>query len=240
MGSFLTGARDGPNMPAMTHTQRWLCAIVLAALLTSPSLAGAQNSAPSKEPPAASPGSNPGSNAGAGASAQRRPPAKPELSPAEQLKTLYGALAKAPDAASAEKIVQAVEQLWSVSGSPTADLILARAIRAAEAKKPDLAMQFLDRLTELNPEWPEAFNRRAFLYVMKQDYARALGDLRRVLALDPGNFRALEGLTQILRAMGQDKAALDAVRELIKVHPHSPGAADMLKDLERAVDGQGI
>ncbi len=227
-------------MGAMTHTPRWLGALAAAAILAGPSLAAAQSPAPSAEPPGAAPGASPGSNAGAGASAQRRALVKPELAPAEQLKTLYGALAKAPSVESAEEIVRQIEQLWVRSGSPTADLILLRAIRAAEAKNPDLAMQFLDRLTDLNPEWPEGFNRRAFLYVMKQDYARALGDLRRVLALDPGNFRALEGLTQILRAMGQNKAALDAARELIKAHPHSPGAADMLKELEREVDGQGI
>lgn len=169
-----------------------------------------------------------------------RPAPQEKPSPAARLKTLYGDLAKAPDAATAEKIVQEIEQLWGNSGSPTADLILRRAIAAAEAKRPELALQFLDQLVELNPEWAEGFSRRAFVHFIKLDYARALGDLRRVLALDPGHFRALEGLVQILRTMGQSKAALEAARELVKAHPYSPGAQETLKDLEREVDGQGI
>ena len=103
-----------------------------------------------------------------------------------------------------------------------------------------MALQFLDSLTELNPDWPEGFSRRAFVHFVRIADARALGDLRRVLALDPGHFRALEGLVQILRTMGQSKAALDAARELVKVHPFSPGAQETLKELQREVDGQGI
>jgi tetratricopeptide (TPR) repeat protein len=119
-------------------------------------------------------------------------------------------------------------------------LLLNRALVAANEKNFDLSLQFLDTVTELYPDWSEGFNRRAYLYVVKLDYGRALGDLRRVLALDPNNFRALEGLVQVLRTMGQDKAALDVVRTLVKAHPFSPGAQETLKQLEEAVDGRGI
>ena len=179
----------------------------------------------------------PAAPAGAGAA----PPAKPEApSRTELLKKLYADLATAKDAAEAEPIVGAIQEIWVQSDSPTASLLLNRALAAAQEKNYEQALQFLDYLTGLYPDWAEGFNRRAYLYVVRLDYARALGDLRRVLALDPGNFRALEGLVQVLRTMGQDKAALEVVRELIKVHPHSPGAQEALKELERAVDGQGI
>jgi tetratricopeptide (TPR) repeat protein len=159
---------------------------------------------------------------------------------AEVLARLYSELAKAPDAATADPIVHTIEQLWSQADSPTAALLLNRALLAASEKNYDLALQFLDSVTDIYPEWTEGFNRRAYLYVVKLDYNRALGDLRRVLALDPGNFRALEGLAQVLRTLGQDKAALDVVRTLVKAHPHSPGAQEMLKELQDAVDGRGI
>ncbi len=164
---------------------------------------------------------------------------KPETR-AELLARLYSELAKAPDAATADPIVHTIEQVWSQADSPTATLLLNRALLAASEKNYDLSLQFLDAVTELYPEWPEGFNRRAYLHVVKLDYNRALGDLRRVLALDPGNFRALEGLAQVLRTLGQDKAALDVVRSLVKAHPHSPGAQEMLKELQDAVDGRGI
>lgn len=164
---------------------------------------------------------------------------KPETK-AEALQRLYGQLAAAPDAVTSQGIVQEIEGVWSQTASPTAMVLLNRALVAANEKNFDLSLQFLDTVTELYPDWSEGFNRRAYLYVVKLDYGRAIGDLRRVLALDPGNFRALEGLVQVLRTMGQDKAALDVVRTLVKAHPFSPGAQETLKQLKEAVDGRGI
>jgi len=219
-------------------TRRPLFASVPAALMTL-LLAGTADAGapPQADPPAPQ-------DPAAGVAPPPRTPAgrevrKPETH-AEALKRLYDALAQAPDAAAAEPIVREIEQIWIRSDSPTASLLLSRALAAAEAKDFDLALQFLDHVTELYPDWPEGFNRRAYVYVVKLEYSRALGDLRRVLALDPGNFRALEGLVQILRTMGQDKAALDVVRTLLKAHPNSPGARETLKELEDTVDGRGI
>ncbi len=164
---------------------------------------------------------------------------KPETR-SDVLKRLYEELAKAPDADAANKIVGEIERVWAQADSATATVLLNRALMAASVKNYDLSLQFLDTVTELYPDWTEGFNRRAYLYVVKLEYGRALGDLRRVLALDPSNFRALEGLVQVLRTMGQEKAALDVVRTLVKAHPHSPGAQETLKELQEAVDGRGI
>jgi tetratricopeptide (TPR) repeat protein len=206
----------------------------VSAVLLAGSQAMAQQSPP---PPGASPPTAP--PAAAGAPPRGREAVKPETKD-DALKRLYGELATAPDATAADKVVRQIEVVWAQSASPTATLLLNRALKAAGEKNYDLSLQFLDTVTELFPDWPEGFNRRAYLYVVKLEYGRALGDLRRVLALDPGNFRALEGLVQVLRTMGQDKAALDVVRTLVKAHPYSPGAQDMLKELEEAVDGRGI
>lgn len=169
----------------------------------------------------------------------QQPPATPEFR-AELLEGLYAELAKAPDAARAETIVASIERLWASSGSPTADLLIQRAIAAFAAGQKGLAQRLLDAVVELQPDNPEGFNRRAYVYYAQQDYSRALGDLRRVLALEPRHFRAMEGLAQILRSMGEKKGALDAYKELLKAHPNSPGAGEVLKELTREVDGQGI
>ncbi|MFM7085124.1 MAG: tetratricopeptide repeat protein [Hyphomicrobium sp.] len=148
------------------------------------------------------------------------------------LRTLYDELAKAPDDTTAERITIAIEKLWIKSGSSTADLILERAILAANARDFENSIFFLNRAIELYPDWPEAYNRRAYLYVLRQDYLLAQADLRRVLSLDAQNFRALEGLVQVLSALGQKKAALETSRELVKIHPFSPGAKETLLKLE--------
>ena len=75
---------------------------------------------------------------------------------------------------------------------------------------------------------------------MQSEVDLALGDLRRTLALDPNHFKALDGLGQILREIGQKKPALKAFKQLLDIHPYWSGAQDAVDELEREVEGQGI
>lgn len=156
------------------------------------------------------------------------------------LTELYARLATAPDEATASQIAAAVEQLWEHSGSATADLLMARATAATEGQRTDLALRLLNAAIELQPDYAEAWNRRAYLFFLEDDYKRALGDIRRVLALEPHHFKALEGLANILQQLGEKKAALEAYDSLLKVHPMAPGVKKARDDLKAEIEGQGI
>jgi Tfp pilus assembly protein PilF len=163
--------------------------------------------------------------------------------PAERekmLSDLYALLATAEDENGAKAVAEAIERVWQHSGSPTIDLLMERAMQAVAEEKLDLAIELLDHVVALAPDFTEGWNRRAYAYFVKNDVDHALGDLRRALALDPNHFKALEGLAQIMREMGEKKAALKAYRQLLSVHPYWPGAQQAIEELERDVDGQGI
>ena len=163
--------------------------------------------------------------------------------PAEREKTLsdlYALLATAEDEDTAKAITDAIERVWLHSGSATIDVLMERSIKAMSQKKVDLALQLLDSVVDLAPDYTEAWNRRAYVHFVRKDTERALGDLRRALALDPNHFKALDGLAQILREIGQKKPALKAFRQLLDVHPYWSGAKEAVEELEREVDGQGI
>jgi len=156
------------------------------------------------------------------------------------LNDLYALLATADDEESAKAVADAIERVWLHSGSATIDLLMERSMKAVTDKKLDLAKKLLDNVVELAPDYTEAWNRRAYVYFVGNDVEHALGDLRRVLALDPNHFKALDGFAQILREIGQKKAALRAFRQLLDVHPYWEGAKQAVDELEREVDGQGI
>jgi len=163
--------------------------------------------------------------------------------PAEREKTLsdlYALLATADGEDSAKAIADAIERIWRYSGSPTIDVLMERASKALAKKNNDLALKLLNFAVELAPDFAEAWNRRAYVYFLKNDFGRAMGDLRRTLALDPNHFKALEGLAQILREAGQKRGALQAFKKLLEVHPYWPGAEQAVRELEREVEGQGI
>jgi tetratricopeptide (TPR) repeat protein len=163
--------------------------------------------------------------------------------PAERDKTLsdlYALLATADEEESAKAIADAIERIWQHSGSPTIDVLMERSAKALAAKDNDLALKLLDFAVELAPDFTEGWNRRAYVHFLKSDFRRALGDLRRTLALDPNHFKALEGLAQILREVGQKRGALQAFKKLLDVHPYWPGAEQAVQELAREVEGQGI
>ena len=171
--------------------------------------------------------------------AMRRPPTDPQKR-AEVLEALYARLAAETRPDMAKSISKAIENVWDSSGSPTHDLLLRRASKAIKEKKYDLAFPLLDAIVELQPDFAEAFSVRAYAFFAKNEPHRALADLRRVLALDPKHYRALEGIGQILRDLGEKKASLEAYRKLIEVYPLFDGAQKAVDQLTIEVEGQGI
>ena len=153
---------------------------------------------------------------------------------------LYAHLATADDEAQAKKTTERIERLWLVSGSDTVNLLMERAAKAITEKKFAKAEKLLDQVVGLAPDYAEGFNRRAYLNFTQNRFEQAVGDLRRVLALEPNHFKALEGLAQIWRETGNKPGALRVMRQLMDVNPFFPGAKGVVDELKREVEGQGI
>ena len=174
--------------------------------------------------------------------APRKRPALPET-PAERdkmLSDLYAHLATAADEESAKEAAEGIERIWRHSGSDTVNLLLERATKAVNDKNNDLALKLLNAVLELAPDFTEGWNRRAYVNFSQQKLTDALGDLRRVLALDPNHFKALDGMGNILRELGEKKGALKAFKQLDDVHPFWPNLKTTIEELTRDVDGRGI
>ncbi len=181
----------------------------------------------------------------------RSPQGEPQGRPTERLPAtaeekskllsdLYAHLATADSPETAKRVQSTIERLWNHSGSDTVGLLMQRASKALATKDFDQALIFMDYVVQLAPDYAEGFNRRAFIHFSRNDMSSALGDLRRALALEPNHFKALDGLAQIWRQMGNPKGALSVAKQLLEIHPHWEGAAKMAEELAREVDGQGI
>jgi tetratricopeptide (TPR) repeat protein len=185
--------------------------------------------------------------AAAPASAQnfeRRSPSSDTLRPARgenySLDTLFAALKIAPDDASAKAIEDRIWALWLVSGSDTCTLLMTRVKEATDDKNYDLAIRLLDAVIALKPDYVEAWNRRATVYYLKQDFGHALADLRQVLAREPRHFGAFSGLGLILQDIGDDKHALQAYRKALEIDPHLENIPEVVKTLSEKVEGRSI
>jgi tetratricopeptide (TPR) repeat protein len=167
-------------------------------------------------------------------------PAEPKAERGRSIDFLFEALKTAPDAETAKLIENRIWALWFTSGSDTADLLMTRVKQAMEANDADLALRLLDAIIALNPEYAEAWNRRATLYFTKKDYAHALADISQVLAREPRHFGALTGLGMILQDMGEDKRALEAFRRALEIDPHLQKVPEFVKALSEKIEGRDI
>jgi tetratricopeptide (TPR) repeat protein len=160
--------------------------------------------------------------------------------PTRNLDFLFEALKIAPDATTAKAIEQRIWALWFVSSSDTANLLMARVRAAVEAKDLDLALKLLDALIKIRPDYVEAWNRRATIYFMKNDYGKSLADIREVIKREPRHFGALSGLGMILQELGDNRHALDVYRRALAVYPRIDRIPDAVKTLQEKVEGRDI
>ncbi len=115
-----------------------------------------------------------------------------------------------------------------------------RSKAAMEAQQPELAIKLLDAIIKLRPDYVEAWNRRATLYYLQNDYARSLADIQQVLAREPRHFAALAGLGMIMQDLGDEKRALEAFRKALAINPHLEKVPELVKQLSEKVEGRDI
>ena len=153
---------------------------------------------------------------------------------------LFGALKAAPDADSAKQVENRIWAQWLASGSDTANLLMTRTRTAIDAKELDVALQLLDSIIKIKPDYVEAWNRRATLNYMRKDYGASMQDIQQVLVREPRHFGALSGLGMILQEFGDEKSALTVFRRALEINPHMEKISDLVKSLSEKVDGRDI
>ncbi len=170
----------------------------------------------------------------------KAPNLPPEALRAKILDELFKRLAASADTDDAQGITSAIERVWMRSGSDTSDLLMARATQAMHKSNPKLAIEILSRITVLHPEWAEAWNKRATLRFINEDYDGSMRDIEQVLKLEPRHYGALVGMGNIFLRTDDKKGALAAYRRALGVHPQMGDLKPIVEKLQLEVEGQDI
>ena len=214
-----------------------LCAAFVAAALSA-ALAGAGAPALAQTAPDTMPG-EPQEGVAAVEDAVKEGSDDGEAAREAHLEKLFEQLAD-PDNENWERTQAQIYAAWNRSGSPSMDLLAERADKAVAEQDYDMALIHLNDLVRLAPGFAEGWNKRATVYFLQDEYGQSLGDIARVLALEPRHFGAYSGLGIILDRLGDKEGALEAYRRAVAIHPHLPGAAEGIRKLTREVEGQRL
>ena len=157
-----------------------------------------------------------------------------------RLDLMFGRLAKAPTERQADRIARNIMARLTRSGSSTADFLMNRAAKAIKDEELGLALDFLNGIIRDEPDFAEAWNRRATVYFMKGDYGRSLADIEQVLRIEPRHWGALSGLAIILSSLERNREALTVMDKVLSIHPYLDEIEKRRDKLRAQVDGSDI
>lgn len=174
-----------------------------------------------------------------GAQEQQKPAVAPapELNSSARIDRLYESLKRQRDAAKARNTANQIRSALADSGSATINLLMTAATDAAEKKQNAAALDFFDRITILQPDFAEAWHRRAVLHMSMNDNRKAMSDINETLTLNPRSFDSLALLATILASSGRDKLAFDAIGRYLEIYPADKEAQKRMQELADKLDG---
>ena len=163
-----------------------------------------------------------------------------EAERAKALDTLFAQLKRTKNNAAAEQLAAQIWRQWGDSGSASINVMMEWAQKAIGSRNFPAALDTLDQIVLLAPEFAEGWNKRATLHFMMESPSKSMADIEQTLALEPRHFGALAGMAEILRARGDDRLALKAYERALKVYPMMRNAQQAVGDLSDALAGDKL
>ena len=96
------------------------------------------------------------------------------------------------------------------------------------------------KLIQNDPNYMEAWNKRATVRYVMGNYDGSFADVNMVLAKEPKHFGALSGLGLILMQNNDYEGALSAYRKVLAINPFSKDALKLIPILQRKVYGSSL
>ncbi|MBB4186013.1 tetratricopeptide (TPR) repeat protein [Sinorhizobium terangae] len=157
--------------------------------------------------------------------------------PKQRLDSLFADLKKERDEAKARQLADRIRLEWQDSGSATVNLLMQWADKAIADDKKPVALDILDQVIALAPNYVEGWNRRATLHYQMGNYRKSMSDINRVLAIEPRHFGAIAGMATMLGAAGKDELAMRAWEQFLDIYPSDRKAQEQLGELAEKLAG---
>ena len=157
-------------------------------------------------------------------------------SSASQTQVLLDKLARAPSAEAAKKIVINIQEAWINSHKDFSEKqLMSQALSSMDNGNLTKAERELTELIQKNPDFVEAWNKRATVRFFNGDLAGSETDVFEVLSREPRHFGAISGLAMINVHVGALEEAVKAYEMLLDIHPHAKDAKRYLPHLKKKI-----
>ena len=162
-----------------------------------------------------------------------------------ELDKLFVQLKNTKDLSSAQIIENKIQKIWSIH--PSDDRrgfrlteLLNQGSRLMNIGELNKAFDLFTKIITTEPDWSEAWNKRATVLYLMNQHQSSLDDIKITLVLEPRHFGALSGQALNYIELKQYEKAIKSYQEAQKIYPVIDGAKKMIPQLQELINNQAV
>ena len=143
-----------------------------------------------------------------------------------RLNNLFKKLNETENQEEISDLIKNIWDIWYEVDDPKVIEYFEKGIQAMRIRNYPLAVRFFNNLIEKDPNFAEAWNKRATVYFMMGDFDKSMQDIIKTLELEPRHFGALDGMGLIFIHQGQFQEAIEVYDKMLEIFPFSTKTMD--------------
>lgn len=148
-----------------------------------------------------------------------------------RLNTLFEKLYLSSSNLESSIIISDIWEIWSIIENPNVQQLYNKAKLQMDNGEFQSAIQLFTKVININPEFAEAWNKRATTYFLMGDFDKSISDIEKTLILEPRHFGALDGLAEIYLLKKDLIKAAATYEKILKIIPSSKKSKDRLEKI---------
>ena len=162
-----------------------------------------------------------------------------------KLDKLFTQLKNTKELSSAQVIEKEIWEIWSIHPSDNRrgfrlTELLTQGTRLMNMGELSKAYKLFTQIIATEPDWAEAWNKRATVLYLMDQYQSSLDDIKITLALEPRHFGALSGQALNYIELREYEKAIKSYRDVQKIYPIMDGAKKMIPQLKELIKNQAV
>ena len=101
------------------------------------------------------------------------------------------------------------------------------------------ALKVFDNIIVTDPQWSEAWNKRATVYFLMNQFRKSLDDIDKVLTIEPRHFGALSGQARIFLKLQKYEKAIKSIERALVFYPLFR-SRELIPEIERLIKEESI
>ena len=157
-----------------------------------------------------------------------------------EINKLFDKLKKENNYKTAELLEKKIWALWHVHPNDnTLTEKLKLGIEIMQYGNYDYALKIFNNVLSSDPDWSEAWNKRATLFFVMKQYDESLDDIEKVLNIESRHFGALSGQARIFIKLQEYEKAIISLKKALKFYP-SFKSGELIPKIERLIKEESV